>query len=114
MGLRLTELYREKRRQYIGVQDPAEFTKVWAQISHEERRNIESKALDFIEAVCRRLGETSSGDQRVALLLVEWADKSKEYAPFDVLLTEFGDFEQRGRILQLGLRLFPSTLTAHW
>jgi hypothetical protein len=114
MGLRLTELYREKRQKYLGIEDSKEFSKAWARLSHEERDKLEAKALDFVEAVCRRLGETSGGDQRIALLLVEWADRSKEYAPFDVLLTEFGDFEQRARILRQGLRLFPSTLTAHW
>ncbi len=114
MGLRLTELYREKRQKYMGIEDPEAFAKVWATLSHEERTQLQGKALDFVEAVCRRLGETSAGDQRIALLLVEWAESSKEYAAFDVLLTEFGDFDQRARVLRLGLRLFPTTLTAHW
>ena len=114
MGLRLTELYREKRQKYLGIEDPKAFEKLWAKLTHEERADLDAKALDFVEAVCRRLGETSAGDQRIALLLIEWADRSKEYVAFDVLLTEFGDFDQRARILQQGLRLFPSTLTAHW
>jgi len=114
MGLRLKDLHREKLMAYLEVADSRAFSKAWTKLSQEERLRLEARASDFLEGVCRRLGEVSAGDPRVALLLVEWAERSQEYVAFDVLLSEFGDFEQRERILRQGKRLFPSTLTAHW
>lgn len=73
-----------------------------------------NESRNFVNKVCREIGERHRGDSRVQAALVAWAGLVDEYDVFDVLLTNFRDFEDRALLLARGRRLFPGPLTAHW
>jgi hypothetical protein len=73
-----------------------------------------NESRNFVNKVCREIGERHRGDSRVQAALVAWAGLVDEYDVFDVLLTNFHAFEDRALLLARGRRLFPGPLTAHW
>lgn len=67
----------------------------------------------FMNRLCRHLGDRCSGDVKVGSALKEWVRQVDDYEAYDALLSGFR-FEGRPQVLDLGRKLFPGPLTAHW
>ncbi len=67
----------------------------------------------FMNEVCRHLGERHAGDLAVAAGLEAWVCQVDDYDAFDALLGYF-EFPGRPAVLKRGRILFPGPLTAHW
>jgi hypothetical protein len=82
----------------------------------EEARpeTFRKEAIQFLNKVCRRLGERHQYDSRAEAALITWARRIDEYDVFDSLLSNFKKFEGRDSLVRRGRQLFPGPLTAHW
>lgn len=69
--------------------------------------------IQFINQVCRHLGDRHAGDRRAAAALADWVQHVDEYDAYDALLSHF-QFESRGAVLRKAQMLFPGPLTSHW
>ncbi len=113
LGASIEGLREEFLRRRLGTPEERAFREAWKTLDPSKRADLERGASSFAAGICRLLGERRGGDPRIAAVLREWADRSKDYAAFDALLCHFR-FPGRERLLEEGRRLFPSTLTRHW
>lgn len=77
------------------------------------RETFRKDTADFMQKLCRRLGDRHAGDRRICAALQEWVRGVSDYAAFDALLSSF-DFEGKRNVIDRGRQLFPGPLTAHW
>lgn len=84
-----------------------------ASLEAGRKQRLRRDATEFIADVCRKLGDVHAQDTRAAQALKDWLRRSKDYAAFDALLSNFV-FPERDVLLAEAKRLFPGTLTAHW
>lgn len=113
LGESLAGIHARHQLEALGIEDEKKARRRLRDMDREERRELEEAATRFVGDLCRKLGEARAGEDRIATLLRDWAERSKAYEAFDALLCNF-EFAGKAQVLAEGRRLFPSTLTAHW